>query len=1538
MRCAAAARRRSRSFTLALVVAGLAGALGVACGGDDAGGSVIPGDVRDTADLPSVPEIVEDAVRSDIRKPDAFRPGEGEPGEFGAPCRRNEDCKDGWCVGWDEGYVCTQICVSSEGCPEGWECRGIFGTAPDVVFVCYPDQSNLCRPCASDFECGGGYCVTIEGEQRCTRPCGTANACPAYYTCQRTTSEEDPTYTSDQCLPTGGSCTCGPINVGKQRTCLRENEHGRCVGVETCDETRGWVGCTADTPGPEVCDGLDNDCDGFMDNDPQPPATPCETVWTDPAGVADDIVCTGVWMCDPAGEDTAWRCTARRAGPEVCDRVDNDCDGTTDEGFRDAATGRYDHYEHCGQCNRSCEGAIAFAAATECVADGDDARCVVVACQPGYFVPPDFDDICVRVGPVANCTPCADDDDCAALPGSCYEEPGQGRSYCAQDCPLGDECPAGYACAAGRCRPLSDSCNCLAQHEGLTRPCANEGPHGICQGLSTCDPDAGWSACSARVPSVEECNGVDDDCDGTTDIGLQPPGGSGDCQVENGFGTCLGTWVCPAGAAGAAGWRCTAAEPAAEACDLRDNDCDGQTDEDYRDPATGRYDDLENCGVCGYSCAGAIVNAAAVRCDASGPTPVCAVVACEDGYVPFGRFACVQARGAACRPCNGDADCPVPGDRCLELDGASVCGQDCAAGNQYARPAGECPAGYACVSDPAGLGADVRQCLPVSGSCTCLAADGGNTRPCVVANAAGTCFGRETCEPSLGWRGCDARVPADETCNGLDDNCNGLADEDAVPPRGSFACERTNGFGTCQGTWVCRAEGGVTDWRCSAPTPANDVCNYLDDDCDGATDEGYPDRDEVCFAGVGECRAAGVRECAPGGAATVCTAVPDAAGVETCNGRDDDCDGQTDEDWPLKNTPCSAGQGICTRSGVWECNPSNPTALRCNAVAGTGNPIELCDYQDDDCDGQTDEGFQTAGRYTRVTDCGACGNDCALFWTPDAATHHAVPTCVDSGAVPSCSFTCQPLYVDADGVEANGCELFADPNSIFVAVPTTRNNAADVAGCGTWDRPCASIGYGLQRAAQAPRRQRVLVSDGAYEETVTLIEGIDLLGGYNHLNWQREPRLNVTSIFGATGGSGHLHTVLAQNIRTTATVLEGFTIHGRIATSEGANSYALRVVDCNASLIVRDNVILGGYGGPGPDGAAGADGAPGPSGAAGLPPFDTAELDCTAQSRPGGEGGAHTCGGTVVSGGRGGAALCPVERAFAAGESEPAGSPGANGGGTGGVGAYSSEISTRCDLCFTPIDSQSNALPTSGGAGLPGPRGANGSGGSACAAIGGAVTGGHWTGAAAGTGVAGAAGRGGGGGGTGGGVDKAFTAGACPTRGGDTLGATGGGGGAGACGAAGGQGGGAGGGAFAIFVHFTTAPASLPVIEGNELRRGVGGRGGRGGAGGRGGVGGDGGYGGPEGAGLGAQVWCAGAGGNGGRGGDGGHAGGGGGGCGGVSFGVHLSGTPQRPLWDLANQFGATGQPGPGGTGGGAVLPTLRGTDGPVGGGGATSF
>jgi len=531
-----------------------------------------------------------------------------------------------------------------------------------------------------------------------------------------------------------------------------------------------------------------------------------------------------------------------------------------------------------------------------------------------------------------NCTPCADNFQCQG--GLCMTI--DGEKHCAYECGKEGECPVGFKCdetdqAAGLfCQPETGSCTCFAENDGGLRSCTTPSDLGVCVGVSECDTETGWSACSAVEAVPEVCNGMDDDCNGVWDDKLE--GAGGPCvNAVAGVGECKGTKVC----LGVAGWLCVGPTPLAEVCNGLDDNCDGVADDPFK--VNGIYSGDNNCGGCGIVCEGKVVNATAFCSTAGGGTPRCEVLECAPGYYKAGPLTCLPIEDFSCVPCLTDAHCTTPGDRCLQIDGGNFCGRDCAAGNAHQSPAGSCPAGYSCEDLAASEGPGVRQCVPNSGSCTCLGGDAGEQRPCSRVSAGATCFGAQTCNPGTGWSACDAKTPVAEVCNAFDDNCNAVIDDVA----GRFeTCNVTNSFGTCPGAFDCRP--GSTSLTCVGQVPATEICNGRDDDCNGQTDNVVP---PLCPKQTGVC--AGSRQICAGSAGFLGCNIGSYGGAfevnETkCDGIDNDCDGRVDEvdiDGD-GHRPIACGGDDCDDTD----RLSYPGAS------------ELCgDFADNDCNGVADD-------------------------------------------------------------------------------------------------------------------------------------------------------------------------------------------------------------------------------------------------------------------------------------------------------------------------------------------------------------------------------------------------------------------------------------------------------------------------------------------------------------------------------------------------------------------------------------------------------
>lgn len=608
--------------------------------------------------------------------------------------------------------------------------------------------------------------------------------------------------------------------------------------------------------------------------------------------------------------------------------------------------------------------------------------------------------------------------------------------------------------------------------------------------------------------------------------------------------------------------------------------------------------------------------------------------------------------------------------------------------------------------------------------------------------------------------------------------------------------------------------------------------------------------------------------------------------TEVCDGIDNDCNGQVDENFPTLGNTCVAGIGVCGMQGFLVCNIAQDD-VECNATAGS--PVtEVCDGLDNDCDGQVDNGVLTL-----ATSCGSCGIDCTAISTVNAAD-----SC-DSSGTPVCDFTCDAGFIDQNGLASDGCEFQLDAVGIYVS--ETDGSAVDTVGCGSGSisTPCATITFGLGRA-QAESKTTVYVADGFYNESITLVSGINLLGGYEPTTWTRHTSSTLTIVQGNSGDT-HKATVTANSI-TTSTTLDGFIIVGQDNPTGGGNSYGIRIIDSDSALVVSNNKVFSGSAGLGTAGSAGTDGVLGVGGSAGASGFSTGQDPCLGSNdRQFSNGGVRSCSGDVVNGGTGGGNSCsPVFQTETSGTDGSTGQPGA--GGSGGAAGAGGDAGDDARLENSGSTCNVTGVILGGVDGTNGLDGASGTGGTGCASPSGSVSGGHWQGVSGGAGTAGGNGGGGGGGGAGGGSDSGSGVSD------DGLGGHGAGGGSGACGGTFGSGGTAGGGSFGIFV---TGGSSAPSISNNEIRLGNGGIGGAGGNAGVGGIGGSG-FAAPA-----AGPFCTGDAGAGGDGGDGGNGGGGGGTCGGVSYGIYTFSVPgDLTSLTTGNTFITIGSPGAGGAGG----------------------
>ncbi|MCC6622161.1 MAG: HYR domain-containing protein [Deltaproteobacteria bacterium] len=252
----------------------------------------------------------------------------------------------------------------------------------------------------------------------------------------------------------------------------------------------------------------------------------------------------------------------------------------------------------------------------------------------------------------------------------------------------------------------------------------------------------------------------------------------------------------------------------------------------------------------------------------------------------------------------------------------------------------------------------------------------------------------------------DACDDPTEICDGVDNDCNEQTDE---------GCDDDED-GHCDPAIGCSATLPQSCLTCEDCNDGDELvfpgqterCNGQDDNCVDGADELFPEVGDPCTSGFGLCERDGFLECNDDQNGTVCDAVPGEPSAEVCDGQDNNCNDETDEGFDVGAT-CTRGQGECEAEGEIVC-VSNAAA--CDAVTGTPT-TEVCDDLDNDCDGVVDgiledPDFEVCGLETVIhTGPGALvGVTTATFTysNPSDPTNPSFECSVDGG-----------LWVDCDG-------------------------------------------------------------------------------------------------------------------------------------------------------------------------------------------------------------------------------------------------------------------------------------------------------------------------------------------------------------------------------------------------------------------------------------------------------------------------------------------------------------------------------------------
>jgi Notch 1 len=382
---------------------------------------------------------------------------------------------------------CAGRCISATGCCDDNGCNGNFACL-----------NNTCSngACRAGFALCGTTCIAAGG--CCDDTACSGNFACSGHVCSRTTCRGGFKSCNSGCIPTAacctdGDCTSAPAgHVGKCDTSAHTCSYPCASGTTLCGDGR----CISPGPGSCCSDGDCRDataghvpkCDPSFNRCtyPCPSGTAeCDGICTSQANLSRN--CTPVPNCGPGTQRCAngtWgACIGPRSPtPEVCNGVDDNCDGNVDEGNLCPIAGQTCQRmgsgaacvcnslfgQPCG--NNSCLTGTFDCSGRNCVTTplpdgrpcGDGPRCDSTntarigqnTCQNGVCTAPSAVPCgqckscsigtCNNVGDGVGCGP-----DLACKGGTCLPSCGGAD----QPCCHGIDCNTGFVCAQTICQP-----------------------------------------------------------------------------------------------------------------------------------------------------------------------------------------------------------------------------------------------------------------------------------------------------------------------------------------------------------------------------------------------------------------------------------------------------------------------------------------------------------------------------------------------------------------------------------------------------------------------------------------------------------------------------------------------------------------------------------------------------------------------------------------------------------------------------------------------------------------------------------------------------------------------------------------------------------------------------------------------------------------------------------------------------------------------------------------------------------------------------